>query len=77
MTITSNGCETEQAMQDQSTDNQEPIDRATSASICRAIGERLRQNLQSEETTLPSRLQYLLDEMRRQDLDLTEGGTAA
>ncbi|WP_445487616.1 hypothetical protein [Rhodopseudomonas sp. RCAM05734] len=43
------------------------IDRNTSASICNAIGERLRQNLVPASGALPSRLQALLDEMQRQD----------
>jgi hypothetical protein len=43
------------------------IDRMTSASICNAIGERLRQSLRPEASDLPSRLQLLLDEMQRQD----------
>jgi hypothetical protein len=54
-------------MQHRITDNEEHIDRATSASICNAIGERLRRNLLPDSTPLPSRLQALLDEMRRQD----------
>jgi len=45
----------------------EEIDRPTSRSICRAIGERLRQNLRPEESELPSGLRNLLDELRRQD----------
>lgn len=77
MTTTSNGRETEQAMQDQSSDSQAQIDRATSTSIRRAIGERLRQSLQPETVGLPSRLQHLLDEMQRQDCDLAQGGTKA
>jgi hypothetical protein len=54
-------------MQNQITDSEEHIDRTTTASICNAIGERLRQNLRPESTALPSRLQALLDEMRHQD----------
>ena len=42
------------------------IDRATSTSICRAIGERLQQNL-GPEAAVPSSLQRLIDEMHRQE----------
>lgn len=52
--------------------NQSPehsIDRTTSTSICNAIGERLRQNLVPTAEGLPSHLQSLLDQMRRQDRD--------
>jgi hypothetical protein len=45
----------------------EEIDRPTSRSICRAIGERLRQNLRPENSELPSDLRTLMDELRRQD----------
>ena len=54
-------------MQKRITDNEQAIDRMTSASICTAIGERLRRNLVPEKTELPSHLQTLLDEMQRQD----------
>jgi hypothetical protein len=57
----------ERAMRDRIDEQQEQIDRATSASICDAIGERLRRNLAPEVSTLPTRLQQLLDEMQRQD----------
>ena len=43
------------------------IDRATSTSICKAIGERLQQNL-GPEAPMPSSLQRLIDEMHRQEL---------
>jgi hypothetical protein len=45
----------------------EDIDRPTSLSICRAIGERLRQNLRPDDSDLPSGLRNLMDELRRQD----------
>lgn len=45
----------------------EEIDRLTSLTICRAIGERLRQNLRPEDTELPSGLQNLVEELRRQE----------
>jgi hypothetical protein len=43
------------------------IDRATSTTICRAIGERLRQNLAAEPPGLPDRLQHLMEALRLQD----------
>ncbi|MDB5655193.1 MAG: hypothetical protein JWQ94_2806 [Tardiphaga sp.] len=54
-------------MQKRITDGDQSIDRQTSASICTAIGERLRRNLTVEDSQLPSHLQTLLDEMQRQD----------
>ncbi|MDB5505045.1 MAG: hypothetical protein JWR89_4947 [Tardiphaga sp.] len=54
-------------MQKRITGSDQHFDRTTSASICNAIGERLRQNMQPESSALPSRLQALLDEMQRQD----------
>lgn len=53
--------------------SREPIDRATSASICRAIGERLELHL-GPETPLPPALQRLIDEMHRQETCL--GGSS-
>lgn len=50
-----------------------PIDRHTSASICNAIGERLKKNLVPAPGALPSRLQALLDEMERQDRENAAG----
>jgi hypothetical protein len=43
------------------------IDGATSTAVRRAIGERLRQSLNSDISFLPVRLQKLLDELRQQD----------
>ncbi len=60
-------------MQKRIIDNEQAIDRTTSASICTAIGERLRRNLTSENTELPSHLQSLLDAMARQDRDNAAG----
>jgi hypothetical protein len=54
-------------MQKRITDDEHSIDRSTSASICTAIGERLRRSLASETQDMPSHLQALLDEMQRQD----------
>jgi hypothetical protein len=45
----------------------EGIDHVTSRSICKAIGERLRNTMDPEQSELPSRLQHLMDELRRQD----------
>jgi hypothetical protein len=49
------------------TDNSERIDGKTSRSICDAVGERLQQNLRPESSTLSSRLQHLMDELRKRD----------
>lgn len=45
----------------------EQIDRRTTRSICRAVGERLRQDIRPETTDLPSHLRSLMDELKRQD----------
>jgi hypothetical protein len=52
-TNTTNGCE--------------PIDVATSVSICRAVGERLRQKFVPDRSGLPPHLQHLLDQLRLHD----------
>ena len=49
------------------TDQGMPLDRATSTSICKAIGERLQQNL-GPEAPMPNSLQRLIDEMHRQEM---------
>ena len=49
------------------TDTREQIDRKTSRSICEAVGERLQQNLRPIESGLPSHLEQLMNELRRQD----------
>ncbi|CAN5287383.1 hypothetical protein BH11PSE4_BH11PSE4_17160 [soil metagenome] len=54
-------------MHDRIDERNEQINHATSASICNAIGERLRRNLEPESSVLPTRLQQLLDQMQRQD----------
>jgi hypothetical protein len=46
------------------------IDRATSTTICTAIGDRLRQNLAPDAAGLPPDLQHLLDQLRLQDRQL-------
>jgi len=55
------------AMNGQSTDSVETIDRKTSRSIIEAVGERLQQNLRPETSRLSPRLQHLMDELRRRD----------
>jgi hypothetical protein len=47
----------------------ETIDRATSRSICDAVGERLQQSLRPEALQPSSYLEHLIDEMRRRDLE--------
>jgi hypothetical protein len=54
-------------MPDRDTDRSVHIDRATSTTICKVIGDRLRQNLAAEPAGLPPHLQHLLDELRLQD----------
>jgi len=44
----------------------EQIDHRTSRAICDAVGERLQQSMRPEPE-LPSRLQELMDELRRRD----------
>ena len=46
----------------------EQIDRRTSRSICDAVGERLQQSLRPEPR-LPTHLEQLLNELRKQDRD--------
>jgi hypothetical protein len=58
--------EVEPAM-DRINESSEQIDRATSRSICRGVGERLRQDLRPENSELPTHLRHLMDELRRQD----------
>ena len=53
-------------------DQNEAIDRKTSRSICKAVGERLQESLRVERSHLSSHLQQLMDELRRRD---EAGGT--
>ena len=53
-------------------DQNEAIDRKTSRSICKAVGERLQESLRVELSHLSSHLQQLMDELRRRD---EAGGT--
>jgi hypothetical protein len=48
-------------------DDSEPIDRKTSRSIRQAVAERLRESVQPEFSRLPSRIEHLMDELRRRD----------
>jgi hypothetical protein len=52
---------------DRINESSEQIDRATSRSISRGVGERLRQDLRPENSELPSHLRHLMDELQRQD----------
>jgi len=54
-------------MSSRTDDPSETIDRATSRSICDAVGERLRRDLHPEALQRSSRLEYLIDELRRRD----------
>ncbi len=63
----SNEREAEPAMSSQINESSEQMDRATSRSICRAVGERLRQDLRPENSELPSPLRQLMDELQQQD----------
>ena len=49
------------------TDTCEGIERKTSRSICDAVGERLQHHLRPLESELPSHLEHLMDELRKQD----------
>jgi hypothetical protein len=55
------------AMNGQSTNSVETIDRKTSRSIIEAVGERLQQSLRPETSRLSPRLENLMDELRRRD----------
>jgi hypothetical protein len=54
-------------MSNREIDRYEQIDRITSTTICKAIGDRLPQHLVPEPSGLPPRLQHLLDELRLQE----------
>jgi hypothetical protein len=45
----------------------ETIDRATSRSICDAVGERLQRSLKLAALQPSSHLEHLMDELRRRD----------
>jgi hypothetical protein len=48
-------------------DDSETMDRATSRSICDAVGERLQRDLRPDSLPPSSHLQHLIDELRRRD----------
>ena len=54
-------------MSDRINQSSEQIDRRTTRSICRAVGERLQQDIRPETAELPSHLRSLMDELERQD----------
>ena len=54
-------------MSSRNSNEYERIDPATSAAICKAIADRLRQSLAPERPGLPTALQHLLDQLRLQD----------
>ena len=54
-------------MPDRIADHTDPIDAETSKVVAAAIGERLRGDVQPEESRLPVRLQLLLNELRARD----------
>jgi hypothetical protein len=66
MSTNSNEREVEPAM-DRINESSEQIDRTTRRSLCRAVGERLQQDLGPEKSELPSHLRHLMDELQRQD----------
>jgi hypothetical protein len=66
MSISGNVHEAE-PMSNRLNESSEELDGATSRSICRAVGERLRQDLRPENSELPSHLRCLMDELRRQE----------
>jgi hypothetical protein len=57
----------EPAMSNRINESSEQMDRATSRSICRGVGERLQRDFRPEASDLPSHLQHLMDELQRQD----------
>jgi hypothetical protein len=67
MSINGNQREAEPAMSDRINESSEQIDRSTSRSICRAVGERFQQDLRPENSELPSHLRHLMDALQRQD----------
>jgi hypothetical protein len=54
-------------MSSRTDDPSKTLDRATSRSICDAVGERLRRDLQHEPLQRSSRLEYLIDQLRQRD----------
>jgi hypothetical protein len=60
-------------MAEQSTDDADRLDYATSTSICRAIGQKLIGAEVPDAADLPPRFQSLLAEMQRQEDDSRTG----
>jgi hypothetical protein len=54
-------------MTDRTDKASEPIDQHASASIRKAIGDKLQQSLQPETSRLPDRIEALMAEMRRRE----------
>jgi hypothetical protein len=54
-------------MNSRTVDPFDQIDHLTSRSICKAIGERLQQNLGPDNSALSSQLRHLMDELRKRD----------
>jgi hypothetical protein len=50
-------------------ESSETMDRATCRSICDAVGERLQLSLRPDALQPSSRLDHLLDELRRRDYE--------
>jgi hypothetical protein len=48
-------------------DDSETMDRATSRSICDAVGERLQRDLRLDAMPPSSHLEHLMNELRRRD----------
>lgn len=49
------------------TETSEQIDRETSRLICDAVGDRLQHSLRPEGSALPTYLEHLMDELRKQE----------
>jgi hypothetical protein len=58
---------TEPTMSSRTDDPSKTLDRVTSRSICDAVGERLRRDLQPEPLQRSSRLEDLIDQLRQRD----------
>jgi hypothetical protein len=65
MLLHSNGAEL--AMNSRTVDPFDQIDHATCRSICKAIGERLQQNMRADTSTLSPHLRDLMDQLRERD----------
>jgi hypothetical protein len=57
----------EPAMSNRIDESLEPIDRATSRTICRAVGQRLQEDLRPHNNELPSHLRELVEELQRRE----------